>query len=303
MNKSSRNEVHAQTANPSAFRRSNRHLGLALLLTLLSALLAGCAQRHPTYLAEVELPARHTAVHRAGFLMPQIAVYEEQVGKLVYNDDWSRETGKTVQEALTTEMKAFGMPAVQVSSDDPEEKEILDLFAAVEIGMHQYAISRMSTEDPIADYSVGPVSAFMERNKIDALWVVTGENLIPTAGREALQVINNVLVVALQVVGVLTLHPGPAYIDAPVRKELRIALIDNRGMVVYYGYANEYSHKLPQTDALQPAAISPASAFGAIDGNPALEAKPAATPGLRNPETARQLIKALAADYQKAVRK
>ncbi len=310
MTESSRKEVTKQSTNRSVRRRSAGHHGLFWLLMLIITSLVGCALNptYPTHLANMELPARHENVHRAGFLMPNIAVYKEPASKkLVYQGDWSRDVGKTVLSEWTKEMKSFGMPMIEISGDDPEAKEILDLMVAVEMAIQRHAMGRKEYDQneiivgkkQMTDYSVGPVRAFMERNKIDALWVVTGKNLIPTTGRTALQIAKNTITTILNL-SYFFWEGGWYELDAPIRSELQIALIDDRGLVVYYGYANEYTYKSPESKKVEGGPV-----LGMTQGNlePGLEPAGTIRNDLRDPETARLLVRSLAADYRKTVGK
>jgi len=273
---------------------------MALLLVIMSTLLGGCATRQGHFVADTELPAYCLTIHRAGLLPPQVAVYEEQVGKLVLLESQSREAGIAVKGVVSDVSNTLPLPTIQLSGDDPEGQDILDLFVAVEVGMRGPVPKGSLHYRKLSDYSVGPVEAFMERNNIDALWVVTGRNFVSTAGRETLKALHNILLMTA-----LLTRPADALtyghgFDTSIRAELRLALIDKRGSIIYYGIANEET-----TTVLGSQGTESSTDPGMVQPATGEEASMKTAPGynLTDPETVKLLINALIADYRKAVAK
>jgi hypothetical protein len=276
------------------------HFRTALLLVLMSTLMGGCAAPPKHYLADTGLPARCRDIHRAGLLPPQIAVYEEQVGKIIFLESQSREAGMAVTSVVSEMSNTLPIPTIQLSGDDPEGQNILDLFVAVEVGMRGPVPKGSLRYRKLSDYSVGPVEAFMERNNVDALWVVTGRNLVSTAGRETLKALHNIvtmMALLTRPTGNLTDVHG---FDTSIRAELRLALIDKRGSIIYYGIANEETTTVFGSQGTEsstdPGMNQPATGE---------EASVKTAPGynLTDTGTVKPLINALFADYRKAVAK
>lgn len=219
---------------------------LGLLLVIMTAA-AGCASV-PSYKAHPELLQRKGGIRTIGLITPAVGMYEEQprfgLNKLEQHEEWSSAAVEAVAAAFSAEMAAQGYTVVTVAADDPELKEAAELFSAVEFSIQRHAwdvpTDTMPPREPfpekvkILDYSVGPLQAVLEKHNVDAVWVVRGFNLLPTTGavlKEGLEVM----------VGILAAAGGPVFLPTALfRKiELRTALVDRNGTVLYYGVADD----------------------------------------------------------------
>ena len=215
-----------------------------LLVLMLAA--AGCASV-PSYKAHPELLQRKGGIRTIGLLAPTVSLYEEQprfgLNKLEQHDEWSPAAVEAVTKAFSAEMAAQGYTVVTVAADDSELKEAAELFSAVEFSIQRHAwdvpTDTMPPREPFPekvktlDYSIGPLQAALEKHNVDAVWIVRGFNLLPTTGavlKEGLEVM----------VGILAAAGGAVFPTAQFRKiELRTALVDRNGTVLYYGVADD----------------------------------------------------------------
>jgi hypothetical protein len=217
-------------------------LRLSLLAAVLTAV-AGCASV-PLHRTHPELPQRKGDIITVGFLPPVITVFEEQaqfgLNKLVLHPEWSPSAEEAVSRALAEEMTVDQIPLVPISADDHEVKDLVDLYAAVEFSIQRHAWEKESGRFPPRepfpekvrsfDYSLGPAREVMERYQVDAVWVVRGFNLLPTTGARIKDGIEIALAILSGVGGARTYK----------KIELRVALVDRIGSVLYYGTTNDW---------------------------------------------------------------
>jgi hypothetical protein len=225
-------------------------------------------------------------------------MYEEQARfKLVPHDEWSREATEAVRKAFLDETAAVRMPLKVINGEDRELDDMLDLFSAVDFSIRRHVYSRgfgsvgdepFPEKAPSFDYSLGPAREMMERHRVDAVWIVTGFNLLPTAGAK----LGDAVTVLLSILSGLGGAPVPALVL--IKVELRAALVDKEGTILFYCKLNE--------EDLPPAAQNPGQ-FNISEGantSRAAEEGPLEK-DIRNPKTARQYIRALLSEYRKAV--
>ena len=268
----------------------------------LLTVIAGCASA-PSYRANAELPQGKGGIKRVGLLPPLIAVSEEQprfgLNKLVYQVLWSTAAVEAVSRAFSEEMAADHVSLVPISTGDAETKDLADLYNAVEFSIQRHAWEKRSGEfvprEPFPekmrtfDYSLGPARELMERYNVDAVWIVRGLNLLPTTGAR----VKEGAEVLLSILAALGGHAAP--LIQYKRVELRVALVDWNGTILYYGVADE--------GAGQPTEERPAKA--ASMRGPLEPSEPGEntylTVDLRDPRVARHFIRAALSGYRKEV--
>lgn len=246
------------------------------LIAAVAATAAGCAaplSRSHSSLAHSNLAQRDGEVRTLGVLPPAISMYEEQFrNKLVPHGDWSREASEAVGKAFVEEMTAGGLRAEAVGTDDPELNEMADLFRAVDFSIARHVFGDRFNETFPAkaesfDYSLGPAAGAMERSRVDAVWIVAGVNLLPTAGTQVADAVD----VLMQVAGGIGRVPVGSSILTKL--DLRAALVGRDGTVLFFC-------RLGSSDV-------------AVDDGPVMD-------DLRQPGAARRYARALIAEYRKA---
>ena len=271
---------------------------MACLLTVFMTAAAGCASA-PLYRTHPEWPQRKSTIKTVGLLPPMISMYEEQyrfgMHKVVPHDDWSREATDAVQKVLIDEMAALGLPAKVVDEEDRDLDDMLDLYSAVDMSINRHAwedhgsfygevgvvhsppqaYDNLKEIEPFPgkarsfDYSLGPVREALERHQVDAVWIVTGFNLLPTTGAE----VGDEAAYFFAFVGALAgANTNPSVLK---KFELRAALVDKNGEIVFYAILDKWN--VPTEEGVKEDA--------------------------RNPRFARRYIRALLAEYRKAVAK
>lgn len=243
---------------------------LAVIMVVLTAL-AGCTPVPRRYKSHPELSQRKGDIRTIGLLPPVINMYEEQYKRmLVPHEEWSSAAVEAVTKALAAEMTANGLRLVMITTDDPELKEVAALYSAVD---NSIQLEPLPKEVHTFDYSMGPLQGAMDRYKVDAVWIVRGFNLLPTAGVK----LGEGLGLMLSILSMGSINSGPAL--WPQRFRLSLALVDKNGRVLYYGIADEHGAGWPIQEPLGEAA----PAKGEID--------------LRDPQMAQQCIKAALSGY------
>jgi hypothetical protein len=256
------------------------------MLLLIVALGSGCTAALP-YRAHPELPHRTARIRTVGIVPPAISAYEEQAWrKATPDDNRSRQAERTVQTALGDEMAALNIPFVLIEGGDPDLDDMADLFSAVDFTMNLYGylgstngnaeswIEAFPGKDRFPEYALGPAKEAMARHGVDAVWFVSGYNLFPTTGARVKD--------AIETLVSLVPRYGPGFLNPGVRMkyEVRAALVDREGTILYYGKINE--------------SIVGSQGAGDIDGG-FRDRK-----DLRDRESARRYLKALLSGYGKA---
>lgn len=197
--------------------------------------LAGCAgSLHRT---SPSLAAESAAIRRVGLLPPLVTVYQEQVRvtavqELVRREDWTHQAGDNLQRAFADELASARQSLVAIDGEEREVGELADLFSAVDRSVRRHAYGEMDEEFPERaasfDYSLGSAAELMERQRVDAVWIVAGANLVPTTGAHARDAIDVVLAV------VAALGRAPAMTTVLEKLELRAALVARNGDVLFF---------------------------------------------------------------------
>jgi hypothetical protein len=217
----------------------------SLLVTALAATL-GCATTLPSR-THPELPQRKGGIASVGVLPPAIAMFEERAGfgmnKAVPHDEWSSAAADVVAKAFAEEMAADHLHVVPIPVEEPEAGEFAGIYSAVEFSILRHAFEKNTGEilprEPFPeqirnlDYSLGPAADFMDRHHVDAVWMVRGFNLLPTPGANAKHGVD----IALSVLGALGGVAVPVFELQKI--QLRVALVDRTGSVLYYGVADD----------------------------------------------------------------
>jgi len=283
-----------RTADPRRFRTA-RSAVVACLLALTQAVATGCASA--PYRTHPELSRRTESIRVVGLLPPAISSFEEQARyKLVPNDNGSRAANETVRAAFRDEMAAQGRPLVLLGDDDPDVKDVSDLFGAVDYTVLRHDFQRglgnendepFPGRDPSFDYTLGPIKELMERHRVDAVWCVIGFNLVPNAWAQAGDAAQYLMAV------VTALGNSPVQPMVQMKYELRAALVDKEGQVLFLIRINEGNvSRFPEGPLEEP---EPRVGGGETSGPPE-EPMPR---DLRDPKTARRLVRGLMAEYDK----
>lgn len=198
------------------------------LLVVLITTATGCTSSYRTHL---ELPQRKSAIRNVGLLPPLISMYEEQIGlNLVLHDDWSRQATESLRTAFVDEMAVDRLPLILISGESHEANAMADLFKVVEfsIGRHAYDNAFEETFPEKVhpfDYSLGAAREMMEEHQVDAVWIVSGYNLLPTTGAQ-LRDVNEIF---HTLVSAMTYSPRVL-----TKVEFRAALVDKSGPILFY---------------------------------------------------------------------
>ena len=202
---------------------------ICLLLVFIVAVTGCVSQKYRVY---PELPQRKHSIRNVGLLPPMLSMYEEQIGlNLVLHDDWSREANESLRKAFVDEMAANRLSLTLISGESPEANAMADLLKAVEfsIGRHAYNTAFRETfpeKVQSFDYSLGAAREMMEEHQVDAVWIVSGYNLLPTGGAQLTDVKEILL-------GVAGSYGG--YVPLVLSKgEFRAALVDKSGPILFY---------------------------------------------------------------------
>ncbi len=280
---------------PDDYRRAFFFQVACLLAVFLTAA-AGCASA-PLYRTHPELPQRKSTIKTAGLLPPMITMYEEQykfgLNKLIPHDDWSPGAAEAVRKAFLDETAAIRMPLKFIDGEDRELNDMADLFSAVDFSIQRHVydtnLKEMFPEKALSfDYSLGPAWEMMDRHQVDAVWIVTGFNLLPTTGAQVGDAVQHFVAILSALGG----GPGVAFTLKKI--ELRAALVDKSGEIVFYT-------KLDESNV--PRAGRNADSLTVLHGEYTDQGAEEGSlkKDIRDPRVARQYIRALLSEYRKAV--
>ena len=272
---------------------------LLALLAVAPVVTAGCASA-PSYRTHPELPQRKPGIAAVGVLPPVIRMFEEQarfsLNEAVPHDEWSKAADEAVAKAFAAEMASDRVPLVPIATDGLEENDLAELYSAVEFSILRHGFEKQTGEmlprEPFPeqvrslDYSLGPAAELMDRHHVDAVWIVSGFNLLPTAGAKAKRGLDTFLTI-------LSALGGVGVPNIQLQKiQLRVALVGRNGGILYFGVAD---YRTPAPGAQPPLEAAP------TDGNPAPGAVGEATYAaidLRDPRAARHYLRAALAGYR-----
>jgi hypothetical protein len=255
--------------------------GGACLLALLSV--AGCAS--VPYRTHPELLRAKNSIRTVGIMPVTVAGFVEQFSftdSLVPREDMSKQMSETVTAALREEMAAQQVQSVVIGNEDQDLADLADLYSAIDytVARHFLPMTMYRWEDEYIEpfppegrpfeFSAGQAKVAMERLGVDAVWFLSGFNLIPTTGARVQDVVGFLIALA----GSYGSGSGPHIL---VNFELRGALVARDGTLLFYGKVTE-GNILGGDDA----------------GSAALD--------LRDAEFARRCIRSLLAQYRQAVR-
>jgi hypothetical protein len=193
----------------------------------------------------------------------------------------SQEVSETIRTVILDEMTSDHVPLVPIGQDDRELNEMVELLSAVDLTIRRHAYGEMG-EKPLPgrrdvfDYTLGSARESMARHGVDAVWIVTGVELVPTAARSLLDGIA-VLISVLS-----ALSGRPVAVSVPMRVRFRAALVGKDGTILFYCRINDSNvgHDAKGKHA--------SDRDGGND--------------LRDPTVARRYIRALNSEYREAVR-
>jgi len=274
--------------------------GPRILFWLLAAVLtaAGCAPATASR-SRTDLNARKGGMRTIGIVPPAVRMFEEQprfgMNELKLHEEWVPAAVDAVSSALAAEMAAQGLKVVTVRTDDPELKEAIELYSAVNFSIQRHAWNDPQNTMPpretfpdkmrTFDYSIGPVREALDRSGADAIWIVQGYNLLPTTGtrlKEGLEVM----------VGILAAMGGaPVPVYTLKKVVLTLSLVDREGKILYTAAVDD--HRTGQAVKERPGQ-APRGELDPVmpEGQEYLEND------LRDPPVARHFIRALLAGYR-----
>lgn len=218
-------------------------IGGACLVGLLS--LAGCAS--VPYRTHPDLLQARDSIRTVGIMPVAMAGFVEQVSftdSLVPREDMSVQMSETLAAALGEELAAQQVRSVVIGSDDRELCDMWDLYGAIDYTVARHylpmVVHRWGSEDlepfppegrPFV-FSAGQAEEAMARYGVDAVWFLSGFNLMPTTGARVQDVVGFLLAVAGSYGG----GGGPAVL---VTFELRGALVARDGTLLFSGKVTE----------------------------------------------------------------
>ena len=253
------------TANnclPVHNRRAPVLFPVACLSAVLTLVAAGCAGA-PVYRTNPDWPQRKGSIKTIGLLPPMISVYEEQfrygLNQVVLHDDWTREAADAVRNAFIEESSARHLPVKVIDGDDRDWTDLLDLYVAVDLSITRHVwedhglfyrdagvihtpplpYDNLKDMEPFPekartfDYSLGDARETMERQQVDAAWIISGFNLLPTAGAQARDVADYFF----STIG--SLAGSPTNPSVMRKLEIRAALVDQSGQIVFYAILDD----------------------------------------------------------------
>ncbi len=259
----------------------------------------GCAST-PSYRISPDLPQGYRAIRTMGLLPPRVSLYEEQyrfgLNNIVPREDWSRAAVETLQKSFLDEASAIRMPLTVIKNDDSDVGDVLDLFGAVDLSIQKHAYESESGAFPPRepfpeklrsfDYSLGPLQGMMERHQVEAIWIVIGVNLLPTAGAQWGDAGQTLIAILAAMggapVGTLTLK----------KIELRAALVDKSGKILFYTRLDESN--VPQVKQTP-------GGYNVLQGGYSTDQGPEQgqiEKDIREPRFARRYIRELLSEYQ-----
>lgn len=169
--------------------KKNRWLS-CLLLICLSLALSGCALSEQR--AHPELEARVNTVSQAVLLPPDISMLELLPSGLIrQRDDWSAAGCKNLQNAISIHLKDKKVtlkPLVIDTHTAPELADVQALYRLVHKSMQQQTFN--AHQDSHArrrfEYTVGSISALLNKLGADSMIFVSGYDRVSNTGRKAL---------------------------------------------------------------------------------------------------------------------
>lgn len=270
-----------------------------LLAAAVLAAVTGCASV-PKQRSHPDLLRKTGGIRTVGLLAPRIDMFEEQarfgINRTVPHDEWAPSAADAVSRAFAAEMKRVGWTLVPIGRDAAESREVAELFNAVDFSIQRHAMGKesgaMPPREPFPgktrefDYSVGPLTGTMVRDNIDAVWIVRGFNLLPTTGaalKDGLETLAAILSAA---------GGGPGVAFTLKKLELRVALVDGTGRVLYYATADAGDAQSAG------AADEPAAATGGPEAPAPGDDGPARS-DLRDPRAAGNVVRAALSGLRK----
>lgn len=284
--RASHSPARTSAVKPPARKTVLHHIARFFTVLSLAILAAGCAT-DPPWKRSPEFASAEPAIHRVLLLPSLVDLYEEQFDyHLVAIPEGSRAGGASLDTALAAEAGRVGVELIPADEKNPAVAELLDLFVVVDFSIQCHAFRGSVQYFPARgkqfDYRLGDISGLLERYDADAAMLVTGTNLIPTAGASAQDTGN----FFLAIVTGMGMHPVP-YVYLP-KLSLRAALIGRTGDVLYYARFDG-----PAQSVLARDQAGTANAPG-----PGIPAPP--VPDLRDPGYARLMAATIFENYRTA---
>jgi len=135
------------------------------------------------------------------------------------------------------------------------------------------------------DYTLGPIKEELERHRVDAAWCVIGFNFVPDAWAQAGDAAQYLLAI------IAAVGKSPAGPMVLMKYELRAAFVDKEGQVLFFIRINEENaSRFPEGPLEEPRVGG---------GEPSVPPEEPMPRDLRDPRTARRLVRGLMAIFDK----
>lgn len=231
---------------------------VALLLLNCALAAAGCAS-HPVRSCP-DFAKRIESIRRVALLPSLVRVGDEQVTvamywmpdrKVVANERADLLAAVALQSAFQEELEAAGRTFVPIPRS-PAADDVADLFSAVDYSVmcHAFGTSQgregFETKARRFDYSLGDLSDLAAGGDFDAIWIVTGFNLIPTAGIHALDAVE----LTIAILGAIGGAPTATH-ELPTL-QIRAALVARNGDLLFYDVIDRLDSGPPSTTGSTP---------------------------------------------------
>jgi hypothetical protein len=199
-----------------------------------ACLLAGCAAT--PYRTSASWSARKPEIRRVAVLPPLVTLYEEQARQLmpflVKSDEWSATACENLRGAFEEELAAEGATVSRIQGEEKELDDLADLFSVVDLSIRRHVYGESQEEfaerSRAVDYSLGSCAEWMERQQIDAFWILGGSNLVPTSGARARDAFDNAMVL------LAALGRAPTMSTVLQKLDLRAALVARDGSILFF---------------------------------------------------------------------
>jgi hypothetical protein len=207
---------------------------------------AGCSA--PVFFTHPDRAARLGSIRTVGLVAPRVTVYAETVGapavaiplglstqRLEPLDEATRAANDRIRDAMIAAAAARGRAVVAIEPGTPEEREeledLVDLYAAVDFSIARHAFGDLQEEFPSKqrrfEYSLGAMEGLLDRQGVEAAWLVTGFVLVPTGGARVRDVVETILAILSAAGG------GPGATTVLPKFEMRAVLVDRDGTVLF----------------------------------------------------------------------
>lgn len=183
---------------------------------------------------------KFNSIKRIALFLPMVRFYEgRESNRLVLMDEWSNEAVVSITEAIIDEADRAGIGVATVGKNGPGVPEATDLYFLVDYSVCRHAVANAPEPFPdraaALDYSIGDISAILDRVDADAALFLSGADVIVTPQAKADDAAQHLLG-AVASAGTLAIGRGPIFYG-PVRGPtfvLRAALFARDGSMLLH---------------------------------------------------------------------